>query len=98
MELPNDFSHQAPEGYSYEVRQYKRNIHAIWLCHHNQYNFNGDDPVSTIWGFARNNKDGTTTYFSPVNHKKMGKEVRISDTRNYTAMQLNLNPLEAAFV
>ena len=33
-------------------------------------------------------------YFAPVNAKKPGQSVDISDTRDYTAMQLNLNPLE----
>lgn len=94
MKLPNDFSHQAPEGYSYEVRQYKRNILAIWLCHHNQYNFNGDDPVSTIWGFWDTKKQ---CYYAPINSTKHGNQVNIDDTRPYTAMQLNLTPLEAAF-
>ena len=97
LELPNDFPHQPPQGYKYKVQQHKRNVLSIWLEHPNVFSYRSDAPC-TIWGFARNNKNGTTTYFSPANHKKMGKEVRISDTRNYTAMQLNLNPLEAAFV
>ena len=97
IELPNDFPHQPPQGYSYEVEDYKRNVVSIWLRDHREYSYTNDD-VRTIWGFARDNKDGTTTYFSPVNHKKMGKEVRISDTRDFTAMPLNLNPLMLAFM
>ena len=94
MELPDDFTHQPPEGYSYEVRQYKRNILSIWLCHHYEYNFNGDDPVSTIWGFWDTKKQ---CYYAPINSTKHGNQVNIDDTRPYTAMQLNLTPLEAAF-
>lgn len=94
MKLPNDFTHQPPEGYSYEVRQYKRNILSIWLCHHYEYNFNGDDPVSTIWGFWDTKKQ---CYYAPINSTKHGNQVNISNTRPYTAMQLNLTPLEAAF-
>ena len=33
------------------------------------------------------------TYIAPINSKKPGKVVDISNTRPYTAMQLNLNPL-----
>ena len=36
----------------------------------------------------------TGTYSSPINSTKCGDPVDISDTRDYTAMQLNLNPLE----
>ena len=32
----------------------------------------------------------------PINYSKQGDPVDIKDTRPYTAMQLNLNPLEAA--
>ena len=35
-------------------------------------------------------------YIAPINHKRPGKVVDINDTRDYTAMQLNLNPLEHA--
>ena len=38
------------------------------------------------------------TYYAPVNSKQVGKEVDLSSTTPYTAMPLNLNPLEAAFV
>ena len=96
LELPSDFIHEPPEGYSYEVQNHKRNVVAIWLRDHHKYSYTNDD-VRTIWGFAKYNKDGTTTYFSPVNSKKIGKEVDLSDTRNYTAMQINYKGLEAFF-
>ena len=94
LELPPDFIHESPKGYSYEVRQYKCNIISIWLCHHNQYNYNDNDSVATIWGFWDIKKQ---CYYAPINSTKHGNQVDIKDTRNYTAMQLNLNPLMAAF-
>lgn len=91
---PPDFTHKAPEGYSYEFSSFKRNVTAIWLRNHSLFVYTSD-PVRTIWGFYDSKK---RKYYSPVNHKKVGKEVQLSDTRTYTAMPLNLNPLEAAFL
>ena len=93
MNLPNDFPHQPPENYSYEVTQHKRNVVAIWLRDCRKYVYTSDD-VRTIWGFY-DTKRGE--YFAPINHKKQGQSVDIADTRSYTAMQLNLNPLMSAF-
>jgi len=92
LELPSDFIHKPPKGFSYEVKQFKRNLLAIWICNHGIFSYTSDTPKS-IWGFY-NTK--TRTYFSPVNCKTVGKEVDITQTRNYTAMRLNLNPLEFA--
>ena len=92
IELPPDFPHEPPEGYSYQVKPFKRNVVAIWLQHPDHFNFTSDR-VSTIWGFYNTKKK---CYFSPVNATKQGNQVDISNTRAYTAMQLNLNPLEAA--
>ena len=91
---PPDFTHQAPEGYSYEYTSFKRNVTAIWLRNHSTFSYTSD-PVRTIWGFYDSKK---RKYYSPINSKKVGKEVQLSDTRTYTAMPLNLNPLEAAFL
>ena len=91
---PLDFPHQPPEGYSYEYTSFKRNVTAIWLRNHSVFSYTSD-PVRTIFGFY-NTKTGK--YYAPVNSKKMGKEVKLSDTTPYTAMPLNLNPLEAAFL
>ena len=33
-ELPNDFPHEPPEGYSYEATDFKKNVVAIWLRDH----------------------------------------------------------------
>jgi len=91
-ELPYDFPHQPPENYSYEVESHKANILAIWLRHHYPYTYSSD-VVRTIWGFFNTRKG---EYIAPINSKKPGKVVDINDTTPYTAMQLNLNPLEYA--
>lgn len=91
MELPPDFIHEAPEGYAYEIQQHKRNIISIWCRHLCQYNYNGGDSVSTIWGFY-NTK--TKCYHAPINSRKLGDTVDIQSTTPYTSMQLNRKGLE----
>ena len=49
-----------------------------------------DDPVATIWGFYNTKK---SQYYAPRNAKSVGDPVDINDTRDYTAMQINLGPL-----
>ena len=44
-----------------------------------------------------NDKPKKQCYYAPINSTKHGNQVNIDDTRPYTAMQLNLTPLEAAF-
>ena len=93
LELPPSFIHEPPEGYSYTVKSFKRGVLGIWLLHHRVYSYSSDQ-VSTIWGFyATKDKQ----YYAPINSKQIGKIVDINDTRPYTAMPLNLNPLMAAF-
>jgi len=94
IELPLNFPHKAPKGFSYEVESHKSNIIAIWLLHHRKYCYSSD-PVRTIWGFYNTRKG---CYHAPINSTKHGDQVDISNTRPYTAMQLKLTPLEAAFV
>ena len=94
IELPLNFPHKAPKGFSYEVESYKSNVIAIWLLHHRKYCYSSD-PVRTIWGFYNTRKG---CYHAPINSTKHGDQVDISNTRPYTAMQLKLTPLEAAFV
>lgn len=95
VELPSDFPHSPPEGYSYITEEHKRGIISIWLLHHRRYIFCGDDqPVRTIWGFY---KPKSRKYYAPINVKKVGKEVDIASTTPYTSMQLNFsNALESA--
>lgn len=84
------FPHEAPEGYSYEVREFKRNVLSIWLRHSYPYSYTSDT-VYTIWGFYNTKKQ---CYFSPINATKQGNQVDIENTTPYTAMPINLNPLE----
>ena len=98
LELPPDFIHEPPEGYRYEVEHFRSNVIRIWLLHLNDYNYSSDN-VRTVWGFVKTTgRKGSikTTYHAPINSNKIGDEVNINQTRPYTAMQLNLNPLEAA--
>ena len=90
IELPPDFIHSAPEGYSYEVIKFKRNVSGIWIVNHRKFSYT-DTPPKSIWGFWCSKKK---KYYSPINSKTIGKEVIITDTTAFTAMQLNLNPLE----
>jgi|TARA_B100000900_G_scaffold384042_1_gene372530 hypothetical protein len=94
MNLPDGFPHKPPEGYSYEVKEHKRNMVSIWLRNHASFSYTSD-PVRTIWGFY-NTKKGC--YHAPINSTKHGNQIDIKDTRDYTAMQLNLNPLMRAFL
>ena len=90
-----EFPHSPPNGYSYEFEEFKRNTIAIWLRHHQSYDYNLGESVRTIWGFF-NTK--TKEYHSPVNSSTVGRVVSIQRTRNYTAMPLKQTPLEAAYV
>jgi hypothetical protein len=84
-----EFPHVAPSGYSYEIMPHKRNILSIWICNHGKFSYTNDSPVKSIWGFY-NTK--TSKYFAPVNSKTVGKEVDITKTTPYSAMQI-LKPL-----
>jgi len=99
LELPSDFPHSPPEGYSYSVEQHNASTVSIWLLHHRRYLFRDDDQrVRTIWGFCKTRstkkRGNQNTYHAPINSNKIGKEVDVNDTSPYTSMQLNLNPLE----
>jgi hypothetical protein len=88
-----DFPHAAPDGYSYEVTAFKRNVLAIWICNHGKFSYTDKHPIKSIWGFY-NSK--TRAFHAPVNSGIMGKEVE--RTTPYSAMQIKLTPLEAAYV
>ena len=95
VDLIPQFTHKAPDGYSYELEEFKRNVFSIWLCHHRIYDYNNGKPVRTIWGFYDYKK---CLFFSPVNSSTIGKEVKFKNTRNYTAMPINQTILESFFV
>ena len=83
------FPHEPPEGYSYEVTEFKRNVLAIWIINHGEFSYI-DTPPRSIWGFYNTKKQ---QYHAPINSKQVGDVVDLNNTRPYTAMQLNLNPL-----
>ena len=93
LELPPDFIHEPPEGYSYKVTEHRKNMLAIWIINHGMFSYT-DTPPQSIWGFYSRTK---RCYHAPINSTKHGAKVDIDKTSSYTAMQLNLNPLMAAF-
>jgi hypothetical protein len=94
FELPHDFPYQPPQDYKYQVREHKCNMVSIWLQHPPKYSYTSD-PVFTIWGFYNSKKQ---EYYEPINSKKHGDSVDIKDTTCWTSKQLNLTPLQAAFL
>ena len=93
LELPPDFIHEPPKGFSYEVTDHRKNMLAIWIINHGMFSYT-DTPPQSIWGFYSRTK---RCYHAPINSTKHGAKVDIDKTSSYTAMQLNLNPLMAAF-
>jgi hypothetical protein len=89
-----EFPFTAPDGYSYEFTQFNTRLVAIWLLHSFPYSYTSKQ-VKSIWGFYNLKKK---EYYAPINSIKVGDKVNINDTRNYTAMQLNLTPLEKCFL
>ena len=95
IELPIDFPHTAPKGYSYEVESFKRNVISIWLRHHKKYVFAEGKSIRTIWGFYNLKQQA---YYAPINSKTVGEKVDVRNTRSYTSMPIKMSPLELAFV
>jgi hypothetical protein len=91
----SEFPHKSPKGYSYEFKQFKRNIIAIWICDHRRYVYNNGTNVSCIWGFY-NQK--TKEYYSPINSSTIGSVVDILNTTPYSAVHIHKTALELAFV
>lgn len=85
VELPHDFPHEPPTGYSYEAIPFKRNVIAVWLLCHYEFIYNNGDQSRTIWGFYNTKK---REYYAPINSKKVGNVVDVSKTRPYTAMPI----------
>jgi len=90
-----EFSHSAPEGYSYEQVSFKSHVVAIWIHNHHKFSYNGGGSARSIWGFY-NQK--TKCFHAPVNSKTIGHQVRIENTTSYSAMIPKQTPLESAFV
>ena len=93
IELPSSFPHKPPKGFHYEVDLFRRNVYRICIVNDGTFSYTDVAPKS-VWGFY-NTKTGK--YSAPINFSKQGDTIDISKTRPYTAMQLNLNPLMAAF-
>ena len=93
IELPNDFPHQPPEGYSYEVVSFKRSVLAIWLLSDRRWIYNSGNQSRTIWGFYNTKK---RTYHAPINSKRVGDTVDPEKTRAWTAMPLLKLALDSA--
>jgi len=90
-ELPASFIHHPPKGYEYRTLQFKRHVLSIWTVHQHGFNYNSHDESVCIWGFYNTKTD---TYYAPINSVKQGDQVDIESTTPYSAMLLNLNPLE----
>lgn len=83
---------KAPKGYHYEVTEFKRNTYAIWLCGGPKYLYKDHQCARTIHSFYDVKKK---VWYAPINSKKVGKPVSINTIRAWTAMPLNLNPLQS---
>ena len=93
LELPPSFPHEPPKGYHYEVEPFRRNVYRILIVNDGSFSYTDVAPKS-VWGFYDSKKG---SYSAPINYSKQGDPVDINDTRPYSAMKLNLNPLMAAF-
>ena len=85
LELPPDFPHTPPKGYTYEVKLHNKSILSVWCCNHSEFSYNGGTVAKSIWGFYHIKK---REYYSPINSKKPGKVVDIKKTTPYSAMQI----------
>ena len=95
MKEITQFTHCPPEQMYYEIESFKRNVFAIWVCYRNTFTQNDSKPVRCIWGFWDSKK---SKFYSPINSKTVGKEVKFSQTTPYSAMIPKSNPLLSAFV
>jgi len=90
-----EFPHKAPKGYEYWTDQYSKTVTRIWI-QNKSMEFVGCSDVhpSSVWGFYDQKKK---VFKAPIHKDKPGKVVAPEDTTPYSAMQLKLNPLMAAF-
>lgn len=77
--------HIPPKGYTYEFeRDFKQNICRIWICNSAKFDYNGGAPSKSVWGFIHQR---THTFYAPIDSKRKGKQVELSQTTPYSAMQ-----------
>ena len=91
IELPNNFIHEPPKGYHYEVDQFRRNVHRICIINDGTFSYTDVAPKS-VWGFY--NTKTMESIHPLLTSPSKEITVDINRTTPYTAMQLNLNPLE----
>ena len=89
-----EFPHKAPKNHEYWTDDFSPKYLRIWIKNRSRYFQYCEGYPSSVWGFM-NKKTGE--FYSPVNHKKVGKKVNPALTSPYSAMVLQLNPLMAAF-
>lgn len=90
-----EFSHKPPQKeYSYEYEQFNARIIRIWLCCSRKFDYNLGKPTKTVWGFYSPKKK---EYYAPINVKSIGKQVSLENTTPYTAMPVQITPLEKCF-
>lgn len=82
-----------PEGYDYWFEDHTKTITRIWIRNKSRFVHTDGETVSSVWGFYDSRKG---TFLSPINAKRPGKPIDIEDTSPFSAMRLNLNPLEKA--
>ena len=75
-----------------DTRRSQERFVSIWSVCNPGFVYNDGADVRCIWGSTTQKQE----YYAPINSTKVGKQVDIRDTTPYTAMQLNLNPLEHA--
>jgi len=95
VDLIPQFKHKAPEGCSYEVEEFKSGVFSIWIRYNREFDYNLGKPVSCIWGFYSYKK---CEFYSPINVKTIGKQVKFEDTRPWTSMQIKYQGVEKFFV
>ena len=91
-----EFPHQPPQGFEYWTDDYSKTIKRIWIRNKTREFIYGDEKhPSSVWGFYCTRKK---EYLAPINYKKPGKVVKLHNTTPYTAMSLNLTPIQSAFL
>ena len=56
IELPPDFIHEPPEGFHYEVDQFRRNVHRICIVNDGTFSYTDVAPKS-VWGFYNSKRE-----------------------------------------
>ena len=90
-----EFPYEAPKGFEYWTEDFTKTTVRIWIRNLDSFVYNGGKYPSSVWGFYNRR---TKKYHAPINFKRRGDVVNIDDTTPYSAMQLNLTPLERAFL